>query len=124
MPGTTVTKENGRTGKPEHQFKFSSFSRGPPIKMTYTIILVLTHFFKVEPSEEPSARATPKLSYLRCYFVSTFNDNVICSQLHLIRTPHLQLDLLPLQQQHSLSKYKGDNYSIVDSFTKKRNQNE
>ena len=45
MPGTTITKENGRTAKRNYHFKFSSFRRRPPWKLISTIILELDPCF-------------------------------------------------------------------------------
>ena len=45
IPGTTMTKENGHMGKLEYQFRFPSFKRRPPRKMTSTIILGLAYYF-------------------------------------------------------------------------------
>ena len=40
-----ITEENYHTLKPEYQFQFSSFERGPPRKMASTLIQVLAHYF-------------------------------------------------------------------------------
>ena len=44
MPGKTVTMGKSNMGKPIYQFKFSSFMRGPPRKMTSALILVKLKF--------------------------------------------------------------------------------
>ena len=68
IPGATMTKEKIHTGIIEHRFNFYSFRREPPRKMTSTLILGLAIIFEGVPSEDPSARATPKLSYSIYYF--------------------------------------------------------
>ena len=72
IPGTIMTKEKNHMGKLKHQLNFSYFRIDPTRKITPTKTLGLAHCFQEAPSEEPSTRATLKLSYLRCYFAYHF----------------------------------------------------
>ena len=93
MPGTTVTKEKGHTGKLKYQFKFSSFSRGLPGKITYNIVLGLDYFN--EHHQNINLLELQKKSYLRCY-ISTFIKNALHSQLCLVRASKSKLNFLPI----------------------------
>ena len=70
MPGTTVTKENGHTGSLDYLFRFSSLRRGPPRKMSSTLILGLDFFRENLQKSHP-----PELHQIFLFNTLFFNLN-------------------------------------------------